>query len=125
MRKLLVVLGLAMAAVKVAAAMLVLPLQQAVTSGAGVGALITYAGAVATSALLGVVKKTDTTVTNSAVFRKLQPFITLGGAFLAPWAATHLGATVDPAVFAQAPLASLVTIGGAELLSLLQRKTGR
>jgi hypothetical protein len=101
---------------------IVLLLQQATPSP--IGQLLAFAGAVGTSYLLGFAKKLDTTVTNAPLFRKLQPLVTLGGAFLAPWVASHMGVTIDPSAFAAAPLATVATIAAAELLSLFAKKTG-
>jgi len=84
--------------------------------------LLAYGGALGTSALLGLSKKADTAITNSSFYRKLQPFITLGGAFLVPWVAAHTGVAVDPSAFAVAPTATVVTIGAVELLSLLTKR---
>src|SRR5260370_12315895 len=83
---------------------------------------LAYVGALATSALLGVVKKLDTTVTNSSLFRKLQPVVVLGGAVAMPWIVSHTGLTVDPQAFASAPLATVATVTVAELLSLFLKK---
>src|SRR6267142_2816920 len=86
-----------------------------------VGQLLALGGAVLTSFGLSKVKGLDTRVTNSAVFRKLQPVITLGGAFLGPYLAGKLGVSIDPAAWAAAPLATVVTVTGAELSSILRR----
>jgi hypothetical protein len=85
------------------------------------GTAITLGGALLTSFLLSKAKKLDTSVTNSGVFRKVQPVITLGGAFLAPYLAQHLGVTIDPGSWAAAPLATVATIVGAELMAIGQR----
>lgn len=95
---------------------------QAVTAPS-IGQLLAFGGALLTSFGLSRVKGLDTTVTNSAVFRKLQPVITLGGAFLAPVVAQKLGVTIDPASWSAAPLATVVTIAGAELGSIIKRST--
>ena len=85
------------------------------------GTAITLGGALVTSFLLGKAKGIDSTITASPVFRKLQPVLTLGGAFLAPYLAQHLGVTIDPASWAAAPLATVATIVGAELMAIGQR----
>ena len=85
-------------------------------------ALIALGGAVATSYVLSKVKGLDTAITSSGLFRKLQPVITLGGAFLAPWVAQKVGVSVDPSAFTAAPLATVVAVTSAELLSLLTKK---
>lgn len=87
-------------------------------------ALIALGGAMLTSTLLGGVKKLDTSITNAPLFRKLQPVITLGGAFLMPWVASHVGVNVDPSALAAAPIATIATITGAELLSLFTKRKG-
>src|SRR6266545_2019568 len=84
--------------------------------------LFAYAGAVATSAALGAVKGLDLRVTNAPLFRKLQPVITLGGAFLVPWVAQHAGVPIDPGALASAPVATIATITAAELLSLVFKR---
>lgn len=89
---------------------------------AAFGNLWAYAGALATSAALGGVKSLDTRLTNSPWFRKLQPVITLAGAFGAAALASHGGPSIDPSAFASAPLATVATVTAAELLSLLQKK---
>lgn len=86
--------------------------------------LLAYGGAFLTSALLGGAKRLDTQITNAPLFRKLQPFITLGGAFLAPLIASKVGLNVDPSAFTAAPIATVVTIGAAELLSLITKRKG-
>jgi drug/metabolite transporter (DMT)-like permease len=92
---------------------------------APLGVLWTIGGAVLTSFLLGQAKTLDTTVTNSPLVRKLQPAITLGGAYLAPWLATHVGGfTLDPSAFAVAPFATLATVLGAELAAIGHRTKG-
>jgi len=80
-----------------------------------------YAGALATSAILGGVKKLDTSVTNSSLFRKLQPVITLAGSFGLAALAAHGGPSVDPSMLTTAPVATLAAITIAELLGMLQR----
>jgi len=87
-----------------------------------VPAAISWASAFAATALLGVVKKTDSGITNNQVYRKAQPFLALGLTLAAPWIARGLGQAVDPQAFVQAPLATIVAIGTAELVSLLQKQ---
>lgn len=91
-------------------------------TAAAFGNLWAYGGALVTSALLSAVKKTDTSLTNSTVFRKLQPVITLAGAFGAAALAAHGGPTIDPSTFASAPLATVVSVTAVELLSLFTKK---
>jgi len=55
------------------------------------------------------------------VFRKLQPLVTLGGAFAAPWLASKLGVQIDPGAWTAAPLGTVITIAGAELLGIIRR----
>ena len=96
-------------------------LQAATPSLPTVGQFLAVGGALLTSFGLSKVKGLDTTVTNSSVFRKLQPVLTLGGAFLAPLIANKLGVQIDPSAWAAAPLATVVTITGAELGSIIKR----
>ena len=77
------------------------------------GALFAAAGAVGTSYLLGAVKKTDLSVAKSAVFRKVQPAITLLGAIAAPWVASQASSHVDISGLGAAPVATLATVVGA------------
>ncbi len=123
MKTLLVVTGLGALAAKVVIATVVVMLQ-VVQPADPVSNLVTFAGGLGVVAVLGAVKHLDTSVTNSSLYRKLQPLIALGGTFAVPWAAAHLGVALDPNALANAPLATVVSIGAAELLSLLQRKTG-
>ena len=85
------------------------------------GQFLALGGAVLTSFGLSKVKNLDTSVTNSAVFRKLQPAITLGGAFLAPYLGAKLGVSVDPGTWSAAPIATLMAVTGAELGSIIRR----
>ncbi len=121
MVRLLRSIGLAMFAL-----LLCVPILNALQAAAGspdpFSQALAYAGALGTSALLGVVKKLDTTVTNSSLFRKVQPVVVLGGAFAMPWVVAHTGLTVDPQAYAAAPIATVATIVVAELLSLLAKK---
>lgn len=117
-------IGLASLTAKAALAATYLVMQANGATAPTLGSLIALAGAVVTSFALGAVKKTDTAISNSDVFKKLQPFITLGGAYFAPWLSSKLGVQVDPQAFVAAPLATVVTIGSAELLSLAQKKVG-
>lgn len=96
-------------------------LQAATPSLPTLGQALALGGALLTSFGLSKAKGLDTTVTNSAVFRKLQPVITLGGAFLAPLIAQKLGVQIDPSAWAAAPLSTVVTITGAELGSIIKR----
>lgn len=89
---------------------------------AAFGNLWAYAGALATSAALGGVKTLDTRLTNATWFRKLQPAITLAGAFGAAALASHGGPPIDPSAFASAPLATVATVTAVELLSLFRKK---
>lgn len=96
-------------------------LQAAQPALPSVGQVLALGGALLTSFGLSKAKGLDTTVTNSVVFRKLQPVITLGGAFLAPVIAQKLGVQIDPAAWGAAPLATVITIAGAELGSIIKR----
>lgn len=81
--------------------------------------LLAIAGAVGTSALLAVSKQFDSRVTSAPLFRKLQPAITLAGAFFAPFLAAH---GVSSASLTTAPLATVGAIVGAELTALLTKR---
>lgn len=85
------------------------------------GTLFTAVGAVGTSAVLGMAKRTDAKVFRSPLFRKLQPVITLGGALFAPWVASHASSHVDITGLGAAPIATLATVVGAELLAMIKR----
>ena len=87
------------------------------------GALFAGVGAVGTSFLLAQFKRTDFSLAKSPFFRKLQPAITLGGALLAPWVASHISSGVDISGFGAAPAATLGTVLAAELLAMLKRST--
>lgn len=104
-------------------ATLALPVMQALPAQPHdvVSNLFAVGGALATSALLGASKKYDTSLTNSKVFRKLQPVITLAGAFAAPLIASHLGVQFDPTVFATAPASAIAAITAAELMAIGRR----
>ena len=100
---------------------ILLLLQQATPDLPSVGTLLMYGGALLTSYGLSKAKTLDTSVTNSPWFRKVQPVITLGGAFLAPYLASKLGVSIDPSSWGQAPLATVITVAGAEVLSIIKR----
>jgi len=87
------------------------------------GALFAGVGAVGTSFLLAQFKKTDFSLAKSPFFRKIQPAITLGGALLAPWVASHISSGADISGFGAAPAATLGTVLAAELLAMLKRST--
>ena len=87
------------------------------------GALFAGVGAVGTSFVLAQFKKTDFALAKSPFFRKLQPAITLGGALLAPWVASHFSSGADISGFGAAPAATLGTVLAAELLAMLKRST--
>ena len=85
------------------------------------GLLFTAVGAVGTSYLLSVTKKTDLSIARSPFFRKIQPAITLLGAVAAPWIASQASSHVDVSGLGAAPIATLATVVGAELLAMLKR----
>ena len=85
------------------------------------GLLFTAVGAVGTSYLLGVTKKTDLSIARSPFFRKIQPAITLLGAVAAPWIASQASSHVDVSGLGAAPIATLATVVGAELLAMFKR----
>jgi hypothetical protein len=85
------------------------------------GALFAAAGAVGTSYILSTVKKTDFSVARNPFFRKIQPAITLLGAVAAPWVASQASSHVDISGLGAAPIATLATVVGAELLAMLKR----
>ena len=97
-------------------------LQQVVDpAGAAWGTLFSAVGAVGTSAVLGMVKRTDAKIFRSPVFRKIQPVLTLVGAVAAPWVASQASSGVDISGLGAAPIATLATVVGAELLAMLKR----
>lgn len=108
-------------AVKVAVAAMIVQAVQ--VSGDPVSNLLTLAGAAASVYALGAVKRLDMSVTNSKTFRKLQPFLALGGAIGLPLLAGKIGVQIDPQALVNAPLATLVSIGAAELTTLIKRRT--
>lgn len=85
------------------------------------GTLFTFAGAIGTSAVLGVAKRTDAKIFANPFFRKIQPLITLAGAVAAPYVAHVASSHVDISNFGVAPTATLATVVGAELYALLKR----
>jgi hypothetical protein len=87
------------------------------------GAVFAGVGALGTSFVLAQVKKTDFAIAKSPFFRKIQPALTLGGALLAPWVASHASSGVDVSGFGAAPAATLGTVIAAELLAMLKRST--
>jgi len=87
------------------------------------GMLFNFAGAFATSAILAQAKKTDFSLTNSALFRKFQPVLTLAGAFAAPYVASWASSGVDISGLGAAPIATVGTVVAAELLAMLKRST--
>jgi hypothetical protein len=87
------------------------------------GAVFAGLGAIGTSFLLAQVKKTDYAIARSPFFRKIQPALTLGGALLAPWIASHASSGVNVSGFGAAPAATLGTVLAAELLAMLRRST--
>ena len=86
-----------------------------------VSTLFAVGGAFATSAILAGAKKFDTRVTNATLFRKVQPLITLGGAFLSPLIAQKLGVQIDPSAYGAAPASAIAAVAAAELLGILKR----
>jgi len=100
-----------------------LVLLQIADPAAAWGALFAGIGAVTTSFALATLKKTDYSIAKSPFFRKLQPAITLGGALLAPWVASHISSGADISGFGAAPAATLGTVLAAELLAMLKRST--
>lgn len=85
------------------------------------GLLFTAVGAVGTSAVLGMAKRTDAKIFRSPFFRKLQPVLTLVGAVAAPWVAHQASSGVDISGLGQAPIVTLMTVVGAELLAMVKR----
>ena len=103
--------------------LLTILLQISNDSASAWGALFAGIGAVGTSFALATIKKTDFSIAKSPLFRKLQPAITLGGALLAPWVASHISSGADISGFGAAPTATLGTVLAAELLAMLKRST--
>jgi len=87
------------------------------------GDLFALVGAVGTSGILGMAKRTDAKIFRNPVFRKLQPFITLAGAVAAPYVAQYASSGVDISGLGAAPIATVMTVVGAELLAMLRRST--
>jgi hypothetical protein len=87
-----------------------------------ISTLVALGGALGTSFLLSRVKGLDYAVTNGRLFRKLQPLVTLGGAVAAPWIVSRTGYALDPAALGAAPLATVLAITAAEVLSLTKKK---
>ena len=84
-------------------------------SGDPLSNLLVAASAAASVFALGAVKRTDSSITNSPIYRKLQPFLALGGAIGLPLLAGKIGVQIDPQALLNAPLATLVSIGAGEL----------
>ncbi len=87
------------------------------------GIALAAMGAIATSSALAWSKTTDAKIVQKPLFRKLQPVFTLGGALFAPWFASKLGMPIDTSAFGAAPVATLATVVGAELLAIIKRST--
>jgi len=98
-------------------------LQVTTDAAAQWGAVFAGVGAIGTSFVLAQFKKTDFAIAKSPFFRKIQPAITLGGALLAPWVASHISSGADISGFGAAPAATLGTVLAAELLALIKRST--
>jgi hypothetical protein len=95
--------------------------QQPTAFQSHLGALLSFAGAFATSAALAGVKNLDTRTTNSKAFRKLQPVLTVVGALAAPLLGQKLGVQLEPGALAAAPWGSIAAITAAELLAISRR----
>lgn len=106
-----------------AIALAVVQQAQQVTDSPTFATALQAVGAICTSGLLSLAKKTDLSIVKAPLFRKLQPVITLAGALVTPWAAARLGAPVDLSTLGQAPAITLATVVGAELLAILRRST--
>jgi len=98
-------------------------LMQIGTPDSAVGIALTALGAIATSSALAFAKKKDVAILNVPVFRKLQPMFTLVGALATPWLAGKLGMPIDASAFGAAPLTTLLTVMGAEMLAIIKRST--
>lgn len=97
-------------------------LQQLVEPGTNAwGTLFAAVGAIGTSAVLGMAKRTDAKIFRSPLFRKIQPALTLLGAVAAPWVASQASSGVDISGLGAAPVATLMTVVGAELLAMFKR----
>src|SRR5262245_65227141 len=86
-----------------------------------VSAVLAVVGAYGTSALLAQTKKLDYKLVQVPIFKKLQPVITLAGAFAAPILASKLGVRFDPSVYSVAPISAIGAITTAELLAIARR----
>jgi phage tail sheath gpL-like len=87
------------------------------------GTLFAAVGAVGTSAILAAVKRTDYSVAQNKLFRKIQPALTFIGAVAAPYVASVASSGVDISGLGNAPIATLATVLGAELLAMFKRST--
>ena len=87
------------------------------------GIALSGIGALATSALLSMFKRTDFSLAKSPAFRKAQPIITLLGAVAAPYVASWASSGVDISGLGQAPAATLGTVVLAEFLAMWRRST--
>lgn len=97
-------------------------LQQVVDPAAAAwGALFSAVGAVGTSFVLSRVKTTEAKFAQTPFFRKTQPVITFIGAVAAPYVASIASSHVDISGLGQAPVATLATVVGAELLAMFKR----
>lgn len=96
-------------------------LQSIDPTAAAWGTLFSALGAVGTSFVLGTVKRTEVAFARKPLFRKLQPAITLLGAVAAPYVASVASSGVDISGLGAAPIATLATVVGAELLAMLRR----
>lgn len=120
---LFVVAALGLAAKVAMAAVLVQAAPAIAISTDPISNLFVLVGGAATVYALGAVKKTDVAITRSKVFRKIQPFLALGGALALPMLAGKIGVQIDPQALLNAPFATLISVGAAELGSLIKRRT--
>lgn len=87
------------------------------------GIILSGIGAIVTSGLLGMFKRTDSALAKKPVFRKAQPIITLLGAVAAPYVASWASSGVDISGLGQAPILTLGTVVLAEFAAMLKRST--
>jgi len=73
-------------------------------------------------ALTGLIKKATGAADERIlrVIKPVQPVIALGISLAVPWAAQHLGVTVDPQAFAQAPASTLAFLTLREVYAKLK-----
>lgn len=90
-------------------------------SAQALGVALSAIGAVATTAILGAVKRTDYALFQKPAFKKVQPVLTLAGALAAPYVASWASSGVDISGFGQAPVMTIGAVVLAEFAAMLKR----